>query len=145
MCFHGKKRRKTLESLFLDFINLIFFVSLAFKATFNQIGGDKGVKKKPAKSGVVRKQSQQRQSKAKAAVKAKSKQKKSKDSSQPLVCDHEEQSKAASPSGEILGSQDSLEESSLSQDSLQISRLVQLYISRPRFCSLSSASRVPQT
>lgn len=101
------------------------FRFFGFKATFNQLGGDKGAKKKPAKSGVVRKQSQQRQSKAKAAVKAKSKQRKSKDSSQPSVCDHEEQSKAASPSGEILGSQDSLEESSLSQDSLQISRLVQ--------------------
>lgn len=83
------------------------------------------MKKKQAKSGVVRKQTQQ-QSKAKTAVKAKPKQRKSKDTTQPSVCDHEEQTKAVSPSGAILSSQDSMEESTSSQDSLQIlSRLVQ--------------------
>jgi len=88
-------------------------------ATFNQLGGEKGVKKKQAKSGVVRKQTQQ-QSNAKTAVKAKPKQRKSKDTTQPSVCDHEQQTKAVSPSGAILSSQDSMEESTSSQDSLQI-------------------------
>ena len=82
------------------------------------------MKKKQAKSGVVRKQTQQ-QSKAKTAAKAKSKPRKSKETVKPPVCDHEEQTKAASPSGAILSSQDSMEESTSSQDSLQISRLVQ--------------------
>ena len=93
------------------------------------------MKKRQAKSGVVRKQTQQ-QSKAKAAVKAKPKQRKSKEITQPSVCGHEEQTKAVSPSGAILSSQDSMEESTSSQDSLQISRLVrgyQLYISRTLF------------
>lgn len=81
------------------------------------------MKKRQAKSGVVRKQSQQ-QSKAKAAVKAKPKQRKSKEIQQPSVCGDEEETKAVSPSGAILSSQDSMEESTSSQDSLQISRLV---------------------
>lgn len=91
-------------------------------ATFNQLGGEKGGKKKQAKSGVGRKQTQQ-QGKAKTAGKAKPKQRKSKEITQPSVCDHEEQTKAVSPSpsGAILSSQDSMEESTSSQDSLQIS------------------------
>lgn len=91
-------------------------------ATFNQLGGEKGRKKKQAKSGVGRKQTQQ-QGKAKTAGKAKPKQRKSKEITQPSVCDHEEQTKAVSPSpsGAILSSQDSMEESTSSQDSLQIS------------------------
>jgi hypothetical protein len=83
------------------------------------------MKKKQAKSGVIRKQTQLRQYKAKAAVKTKPKKRKSKDITQPSVSDHEEQSKVLSPSGAILSSQDSMEESTYSQDSLQISRLVQ--------------------
>ena len=118
----GLKQNGNLRIALLKLCLVLFF---GVKATFNQLGVDKGGKKKQAKSGVVRKQSQQRQSKAKAAVKAKPKQRKSKDSSQPSVCDHEEQSKAVSPSGEILGSQHSMEESTSSQDSLQISRFVQ--------------------
>lgn len=75
------------------------------------------------KSGVVRKESQ-RQSKAKVEKKANTKQRRNKglkESSvkQPVIVIED------SPSGEILSSQDSIEESaSSSQDSLQSTRFV---------------------
>ena len=85
-------------------------------ATLDPQGG-KGPKKRQAKSGVIRKESQ-RQRKPKVAAKANPKQRRSKkkESSvkKPVVIEVEDDS----PSGEILGSQDSLEESSASfQDS----------------------------
>ena len=125
----AENRTETFISLSFDSVNLIRFFFFVFKATFNQLGGEKGgkIKKKQAKSGVVRKQTQQ-QNKAKTAVKAKPKQRKSKEITKPSVCDHEKQTKAVSlsPSGAISSFQDSMEESTSSQDSLQISRLVQI-------------------
>ena len=75
------------------------------------------------KSGVVRKESQ-RQSKAKVEKKANTKQRRNKELKessvkQPVIVIEN------SPSGEILSSQDSIEESaSSSQDSLQSTRFV---------------------
>lgn len=124
--FRGWKQNENLQIAFLRLCKPNSFLFFGFKATFNQLGGEKEGKKKQAKSGVGRKQTQQ-QGKAKTAGKAKPKQRKSKEITQPSVCDHEEQTKAVSPSpsGAILSSQDSMEESTSSQDSLQISRLVQ--------------------
>lgn len=84
--------------------------------------GGKDIKKKQAKSGVVRKESQQ-QSKVKVAAKVnpkkrRSKEKKEGSAEKPVVVED-------SPSGEILSSQDSIEESSASsQDSLESSSSV---------------------
>ena len=127
MSFLGWKQNGNLHLAFLRLCQPNPFLFFLFKATFNQLGGEKGGKKKQAKGGVVRKQTQ-KQNKAKTAVKAKPKQKKSKEITQPSVCDHEKQTKAVSlsPSGAISSFQDSMEESTSSQDSLQISRLVQI-------------------
>lgn len=87
-------------------------------ATFGQ-QGDKGIKKKQAKSGVTRKESQ-RQSKAKVAATAKPRQRRSKEKESSVKKPTTIEVEDNSPSGEILSSQDSLEESSASsQDSLQ--------------------------